>query len=172
MLFLILKTKLSTVADRRLPSSPRAFRVLKYIAQLSENLIHQRLGKNNSGYASRLLGQEKRKVKSVLRNSSGKVSLRANHVNALVFQSLLPGSLEEHQLVRKKARDTEHPGKGSFPSRQVEFLGQHRWFPPNLREPEQFRGQTPNRAQEISLKTSTTGTPRALLEGAEPRTRH
>lgn len=116
-------------------------------------------------------GSRKEEGKERAAKQLGESFVRANHVNALVFQSLLPGSLEEHQLVRKKARDTEHPGKGSFPSRQVKFLGQHRWFPPNLKEPE-FKGQTLNKAQEISLKTSTTGTPRALLEGAKPRTRH
>lgn len=57
--FKILKNKLRTVEDGRLPSSPRAPKIWKYIAQMSENLIHQRLGKNNSGYASQLPGQKR-----------------------------------------------------------------------------------------------------------------
>lgn len=45
--FNVLRNKPRTVADRRLPSSPRASMVLKYIAQLSENL-NPRLRKSSS----------------------------------------------------------------------------------------------------------------------------
>lgn len=81
---------------------------------MSENLIHQRLGRNNSGYARQLPGPERGRLKSVLRDKAGKVSNTT--VSVLLRQSPLSGSLEEHQLVNKKAMDTEHPGKGSFPT--------------------------------------------------------
>lgn len=54
--------------------------------------------------------------KSVLRDKSGKNFIKNNHVNTLLFQLLLPGSPEEHQLVSKEAMDIQHPGKGSFPA--------------------------------------------------------
>lgn len=105
------------MAIGRHPSSPRPPKIWKHIAQMSENLIHQRLGKNNSGYTSQLSGQKTGKLKktSVLREI-WESFITNNYVNAPLFQSLLPGSPEEHQLGSKKAMDIQHPDKGSFPT--------------------------------------------------------